>query len=128
MLRRNTIRILFRFLIYVLFSLLLFSSLNILHNPESSLEATKSFITSLKNPLLQNVWRGDSAGSEYPSKAVQENLFLNTAQCMKAFPGFDTEIQEAMDRGPFPLKRIKDNSLGPAVQGRIKDGKVCFGL
>lgn len=68
-------------------------------------------------------------GFEYPrpSTAVQENLFLDTGQCQAAFPNFDKEVKEAMDSGPFALKRIKDNSLGPAVQGRIKDGKVCSG-
>lgn len=49
------------------------------------------------------------------------NRFLNAHQCAAAFPWLTREIDLAVARGPFTLK--KSGPLGPLV-ARIRDGKV----
>jgi hypothetical protein len=60
---------------------------------------------------------------QYPSKETLESLTLTEEQCRATFPGLTKEIDDAVARGPFDLKREPDHSTG-LVQGRIKDGKV----
>ena len=64
------------------------------------------------------------------SKTPQEvfgNLALTEEQCRVTFPGLMKEIDDAVARGPFELKKEPDDYTG-LVQLRIKDGKVstCF--
>ena len=57
------------------------------------------------------------------SKEIFENLFLTEVQCRATFPGLMKEIDDAVARGPFELKKEPDDYTG-LVQLRIKDGKV----
>ena len=40
------------------------------------------------------------------------------------FPGLTKEIDDAVARGPFVLKKSPDKRANNPTQGRIKDGKV----
>jgi hypothetical protein len=59
----------------------------------------------------------------YPSKKTLENLSLTERQCRTTFPGLMKEIDDAVARGLFILKKELDDCTG-IVQLRIKDGKV----
>jgi len=48
---------------------------------------------------------------------------MTEKQCGRTFPGLFSEIENAVEKGPFELKRGLDDYSG-SVQGRIKDGKV----
>ena len=61
--------------------------------------------------------------TQYPSKETLESLVLTEEQCRATFPGLTNEIDDAVARGPFDLKREPDDYTG-LVQGRIKNGKV----
>lgn len=50
---------------------------------------------------------------------------MTTAECSAAFPGLTREIDMAVARGPFELKKMPKHATG-VVQGRIEDGKVGF--
>jgi hypothetical protein len=63
--------------------------------------------------------------TSYPSKKTLENLSLTEAQCRTTFPGLMKEIDDAVARGPFVLKKEPDDYTG-MVQLRIKDGKVIL--
>lgn len=52
-----------------------------------------------------------------------ERLDMTTAECRAAFPGLTREVEIAVARGPFDLKRMPSHATG-MVQGRIEDGKV----
>lgn len=60
---------------------------------------------------------------ETHGKARFERLDMTTAGCNAAFPGLTKEIEDAVARGPFVLKRQPGHATG-IVQGRIEDGKV----
>ena len=60
---------------------------------------------------------------QYPSTETLKSLSLTEAQCDATFPGLAKEIDFAVARGPFDLKRGPDYAHG-SVEGRIKDGKV----
>lgn len=51
-----------------------------------------------------------------------EDRSLTEAQCRASFPGLLKEVDEAVARGPFTLKRSR-SSLGPLI-ARIRDGQV----
>ncbi|PMD33840.1 hypothetical protein L207DRAFT_589394 [Hyaloscypha variabilis F] len=57
------------------------------------------------------------------SKEIFENLSLTEEQCRATFPGLMKEIDDAVARGPFELKKEPDDYTG-LVQLRIKDGKM----
>ncbi len=61
----------------------------------------------------------------YPSKETLENLSLTEGECRTTFPGLMKEVDDAVARGPFILKKEPDNYTG-LVQLRIKDGKVSL--
>lgn len=134
MLRTSTIQAIFRFTIYLLFALIFVTALNILHDPETTIRTTKESFSALRNVLekpLRDVWNSEGReygyrngygyGYENPTKEVKENLLMGEKECLETFPGFDKEVREAVGRGPFELKRIEDEFLGPAVQGRISN-------
>lgn len=52
-----------------------------------------------------------------------ERLDMTTRECRAVFPGLTKEIESAVERGPFELKRQPGHAVG-IVQGRIEDGKV----
>lgn len=56
-------------------------------------------------------------------KEILQSLSLTEEQCLKNFPELIYEIELAVARGPFELKRAADDYQG-LVQGRIQDGKV----
>src|SRR5271168_2743428 len=66
---------------------------------------------------------GGSFFAKNLSKNTLESLSLTDAQCKAMFPGLTKEIDDAVSRGPFDLKKQKDNYAG-LVQGRVKDGKL----
>lgn len=53
----------------------------------------------------------------------RSNLFLESQQCLAAFPENNKEIENAVKKGTVKLQRLPDNTKG-LVQGRIKKGKV----
>jgi hypothetical protein len=61
--------------------------------------------------------------TQYPYKETLENLSLTEGQCRATFPWLMKEIENAVARGPFKLKKEPDDYTG-MVQLRIKDGKV----
>lgn len=63
------------------------------------------------------------AHREQLSPSLLTNLSLTEEQCNAAFPGLTREIDLAVAQGPFKVKQ--SGSLGP-LQGRIKNGKVCW--
>jgi hypothetical protein len=67
----------------------------------------------------------DFFSTSYPSKETLENLSLTEGQCRITFPGLMKEIDDAVARGPFTLKKEPDDYTG-MVQLRIKDGKVSL--
>ena len=60
---------------------------------------------------------------KHPLKEELESLALTDAQCKDIFPGLTKEIDDAVARGPFDLKKQPADYTG-LVQGRIKDGKL----
>ncbi|KAK3503639.1 hypothetical protein B0T13DRAFT_493375 [Neurospora crassa] len=52
---------------------------------------------------------------------ILNNLFLDAETCRATFPGLMKEIDDAVAKGPFKVKRSSD--LGP-MQVRIRDGKI----
>jgi hypothetical protein len=56
-------------------------------------------------------------------KDMFERLDMTTQECSAAFPGLTREIDMAVARGPFKLKKMPSHATG-MVQGRIEDGKV----
>jgi hypothetical protein len=77
------------------------------------LNAISSFIYRLQNDELL----------KHPSKEALESLALTDAQCKAIFPGLMKEIDDAVARGPFGLKKQPADYAGLA-QGRIRDGKL----
>lgn len=76
------------------------------------------FIDSLKDRGFSSLsWK------HYPSKETLENLSLTEKQCRATFPGLMKEVDDAVARGPFDLKKEPDDYTG-MVQLRIKDGKA----
>jgi hypothetical protein len=61
--------------------------------------------------------------NQYPSKETLKSLSLTDEQCDATFPGLFREIDIAVARGPFELKKGPDVAHG-SVEGRIKNGKV----
>lgn len=76
------------------------------------------FIESLKNRSIFGLF-----SKHYPSTETLENLSLTEEQCRATFPGLMKEIDDAVARGPFDLKKKPDDYTG-MVQLRIKDEKV----
>lgn len=76
--------------------------------------------TDLRSSIFQF-----SVDGQEPSAGILQSLSLTEDQCAATFPGLTKEIDDAVARGPFPLKRQPDHHTG-LVQGRIKDGKVLF--
>jgi hypothetical protein len=62
---------------------------------------------------------------KYPSKDTLKSLSLTEEQCDATFPGLTKQIELAVARGSFDLKKGPDTAHG-SVEGRIKDGKVCW--
>ena len=62
-----------------------------------------------------------------PSKETLNSLSLTEEQCKATFPGLNHEIDEAVARGPFRLKKEPDDYMG-LVQAKIKNGKVRFDI
>lgn len=60
---------------------------------------------------------------KYPSKETLKSLSLTEEQCDATFPGLTKQIELAVARGSFELKKGPDTAHG-SVDGRIKDGKV----
>lgn len=59
-----------------------------------------------------------------PPPELLENRSLTEEQCRGHFPGLFKEIDDAVARGPFPLRpRNQTGHLGPLV-ARIRNGKV----
>ena len=58
-----------------------------------------------------------------PTKAVLQSRLLTERQCAAAFPDLRKEIDIAVGRGSFELKKLPNVYSGLA-QGRVKDGKV----
>jgi hypothetical protein len=69
--------------------------------------------------LLAALWERD------PAIGVLADLSLTERQCRATFPGLMKEIDDAVARGPFHLKKEPDDYTG-MVQLRITDGKVSF--
>jgi hypothetical protein len=80
------------------------------------------FVNSLKTRSLFGLF-----STHYPSKETLENLSLTEQQCRATFPGLMKEIDDAVARGPFRLKKEPDDYTG-MVQLRIKDRKVIKSL
>ena len=59
------------------------------------------------------------------SASLLNNLTLTEEECRATFPGLMREIDDTVALGPFDVKDTGE--FGP-LQGRIKDGKVCFFL
>jgi hypothetical protein len=59
----------------------------------------------------------------YPSKQTLQSLSLTEEQCDAVFPGLTRQIDVAVARGPFDMKKGPDVAHG-SVDGKIKDGKV----
>lgn len=62
-------------------------------------------------------------GSSEEDRRRVERLDMSTGECRKAFPGLTREVEDAVRRGPFELRRMPGHATG-LVQGRIGDGKV----
>ena len=65
----------------------------------------------------------NGSGNGRPPPEILNNLSLDTEQCEAYFPGLTREIEEVVAEGPFQVRQTGD--MGP-LQGRIRDGKVCF--
>jgi hypothetical protein len=78
------------------------------------LNGISSFIYCLHNGALSN---------KHPSKEMLDSLHLTDTQCKIMFPGLTKEIDDAVARGPFDLKKQNANYTG-MVQGRIRDGNL----
>ena len=78
------------------------------------------FIVSLKQRSIFDFFL-----TSYPSKETLVNLSLTEGQCRTTFPGLTKEIDDAVAKGPFILKKEPDDYTG-MVQLRIKDGKVSL--
>jgi hypothetical protein len=61
--------------------------------------------------------------NHYPTEETLRSLSLTHKQCEATFPGLTREIDIAIARGPFELRKGPDVAHG-SVEGRIKDGKV----
>jgi hypothetical protein len=70
---------------------------------------------------LFGLFADTESSSRHPGPGLWDNLSLTEAQCAAAFPGLTKEVDEAVSRGTFSLKRT--GSRGP-LKGRIRDGKV----
>ena len=66
---------------------------------------------------------GDGLSTKHNSNELLESLSLTDAQCKAMFPKLTKEIDDAVARGPFDLKKQPADYAG-LVQGRIKDGKL----
>lgn len=62
-------------------------------------------------------------GAAASGREMFERLDMTTRECRAVFPGLTKEIEGAVERGPFELKRQPGHAVG-IVQGRIEDGKV----
>ena len=79
---------------------------------------------ALWNGISSFIYRLQNGGlSKHISKEALESLALTDAQCRTMFPGLTKEIDDAVARGPFDLKK-QSASYGGVVQGRIRDGKL----
>lgn len=63
------------------------------------------------------------ASSKLLTPELLANLSLSEEQCNAAFPGLTKEIDDAVAEGPFKVKSTGDRGH---LQGRIKDGQVCW--
>ena len=82
---------------------------------------------ALLNCFSNLTYRLEDSGfsTKHLSKETLESLSLPDAQCRAKFPGLTKEIDDAVGRGPFDLKKQKAEYTG-LVQGRIRDGKLYF--
>lgn len=62
-------------------------------------------------------------GTTARDNALFERWDLTTNECLATFPGLTREIDEAVDRGLFQLKKMPYYTTG-LVQGKIENGKV----
>ncbi|ESZ99550.1 DUF821 domain-containing protein [Sclerotinia borealis F-4128] len=60
-----------------------------------------------------------SIDEQKPSADILQSLSLTEDQCVATFPGLTKEIDDAVARGSFPLKKQPDHHTG-LVQGRIR--------
>ncbi|QSZ32446.1 hypothetical protein DSL72_002020 [Monilinia vaccinii-corymbosi] len=85
------------------------------------------YLHHTQSPKLPSSVLQLSVDGHEPSSEILQSLSLTEEQCAATFPGLTKEIDDAVARGPFSLKRQPDHYTG-LVQGRIKDGKVLFGI
>lgn len=72
--------------------------------------------------LEQNHQKTQHQAQHRPTPVTPRSLSLTEKQCQAEFPGLTQSIDEIVAEGPFQLKNTGD--MG-ALQGRIKNGKVC---
>jgi hypothetical protein len=73
--------------------------------------------------LVWKVEREGYAASEKGSREMFERLDLTAEECRATFPGLTKEVDDAVNRGPFQLKKAPGYTRG-LVQGKIENGKV----
>lgn len=86
------------------------------------------FPTCVVDSKLGSLLFGPSAervAGNLRGKAAFERLDMTARECKAAFPDLAQEIEKAVARGPFKLKKMPDYTTG-MVQGRIEDGKVSL--
>lgn len=76
---------------------------------------------SMSKRLLSSV----PVSRRIPSRDTLENLLLTTAQCKAEFPLLTKEIDEAVARRPFRLRKA-ENLYDGQIEGRIRVGKVLY--
>jgi hypothetical protein len=72
------------------------------------------------------VWKGEREGYDASEKGRRETfkrLDLTAEECGATFPGLTKEVDDAVNRGPFQLKKAPGYTRG-LVQGKIENGKV----
>ncbi len=79
------------------------------------------YLGTLYHSLKQPFW----GLGQHPSRETLGSLTLTDEQCHATFPGLTKEIDNAVARGPFELKRLADDQPG-LVQAKLVDGKVRF--
>ncbi|KAL7622802.1 hypothetical protein AAE478_006481 [Parahypoxylon ruwenzoriense] len=97
--------------------------------PDYSLDSSRSsgmtdtFPSGAKPQKTTNTAGGDGgAPRKPPPSSLLDNRSLTSAQCRAAFPGLTKEIDDAVSKGPFTLRRNR-HGLGPTI-ARIRSGRL----
>ncbi|KAI5926900.1 hypothetical protein F4810DRAFT_416425 [Camillea tinctor] len=90
--------------------------------PDTVLSSSSSSSSSSGAVSPEPEFHGPSYKYEQLPPELLENRSLTEAQCRASFPGLLKEVDDAVARGPFTLKRSR-SSLGPLI-GRIRDGQL----